>query len=245
MRFLRLILIFVLFLGCENSTPSIKVAVSANMQYAIQEIITEFKKKYNCQVDLIVASSGKLTAQIEQGAPYDIFISADSKYPLYLFEKGLAKIRPEVYAFGQLVLMSSNSNQLTLNDLKTLKVDKIAIANPDIAPYGKASVQVLKQLNIYNEVEHKLIFGENILQVNQFIETGVVDAGITSFSIVKSKDIKGWTLIDNGLHHPIKQSAVIIKQKQQSNKVMDFYNYLFSKESQLILKKYGYLIPNE
>lgn len=245
MRFLRLILVFVLFLGCEDSIPSIKVATSANMQDAMQEIINQFKKKYNCQVDLIVASSGKLTAQIEQGAPYDIFISADSKYPLYLFEKGLVKTKPKVYAVGQLVLMSSDYNQLNLNDIKTLKVDKIAIANPDIAPYGKASVEVLKQLNIYNEVEHKLIFGENILQVNQFIETGVVDAGITSFSTVKSENPQGWVLIDNGLHHLIKQSAVIVKQNQQSDKVKNFYNYLFSKDGQLILKKYGYLIPNE
>lgn len=241
-----MIIIFIfLICGCESETSSIKVATSANMQYAMQDIINHFKQKCDYQIDVIVASSGKLTAQIEQGAPFDIFVSADAKYPNYLFEKGLIKTQPKTYAFGQLVLLSSSNRPIQLSELKSNKIKKIAIANPDIAPYGKASIEVLNHLTIFNDVKQKLIYAESILQVNQFIESGVVDVGFTSFSSIKFNDASGWVKIDNNLYQPITQSAVIIKQKQQSNKVIDFYNYLFSKESRQILKKYGYLIPNE
>jgi molybdate transport system substrate-binding protein len=246
MRYFYLIFLVAL-LGC-NHTPIIIVASSANMQYPMQEIIEKYELKCDCKIDLIVGSSGKLTAQIEQGAPYDIFVSANSMYPNYLYNKGLTKESPKIYAYGQLILLSSNDKVITLNDLNKSYVKKIAIANGDIAPYGKASVQLLKKLNIYNAILPKLVFGESVSQVNQFIESGTVDVGFTAMSSVKSnhfKPNKGWVKIDNKLYDPIIQSAVIIKRKSQNELVNRFHEDLFTPKVQLILKKYGYLIPNE
>jgi molybdate transport system substrate-binding protein len=246
MRYFCLVFLITL-LGCTPTSP-LKVACSANMQYPMQEIIERFELKCDCKIDLIVGSSGKLTAQIEQGAPYDIFVSADSVYPNYLYNNGLTLKTPQIYAYGQLILLSANDKIISLNDLNKPFVKKIAIANDEIAPYGKASIQVLKKMNIYNAIQSKLVFGESISQVNQFIESGAVDVGFTSMSFVKSnqfKQNKSWSKVDNKLYNPIIQSVVIIKRNNQSELVNRFYGDLFNSEVQLILKKYGYLIPNE
>lgn len=240
--------VLTLILVSCNSSETLKVATSANMQFAMQEIIDSFMESCHCQVDLITGSSGKLTAQIEQGAPYDIFVSANTKYPTYLFKKGLTKSTPKVYAQGQLVLWSSKPQKYQLSDLTSDLIKQIAIPNPKNAPYGQAAIEVLKQKHIYHQVKQKLVYGESVSQVNQFVESQTVDVGFTAFSVVKSKNndkIDNWSLIDKQFYQPILQSAVMIDRKNHSQTTIDFFEYLFSDESQLILKKYGYLIPNE
>jgi len=250
MKFRLLILIslpLALITSCSNEN-TLHIATSANMQFAMIEIVSEFEKENDIKTELIVSSSGKLTSQIEQGAPFDIFVAANTKYPAYLDSLELTTSPPRVYAYGKLALWTLKEFPPTLALLTTDTIQKIAIANPKTAPYGKASIDVLKHYRIYEQVKHKLVFGESISQVNQFITTGSVDIGFTAYSIVsntKMKTIGKWTSINLNDHGEILQAAVILKESTNPEKAKVFYNFLFSERAREILNKYGYLTPEE
>lgn len=234
-------------IACKHpiNKRTIHIATATNMQFAINEIATSFEKKTGVQCEIILGSSGKLTAQINEGAPYDIFISADMKYPLELFNRGKVKSQPEIYALGSLVLWSMDTIQPTIEMLTEHSIKHIAIANPKIAPYGKAAFDVLMGLSTFNQVEPKLVYGESITQTNQFILSKSVEIGITSKSTVlnQSNQQKGcWIEINPNLHDPIEQG--IVQLNENDSVVNSFYNFIFSKEAQQILKQNGYLIPN-
>ena len=238
-----------LFASCESKkSDSIRIATSANMQYAIKEIATAFTKKTGVHCEVIIASSGKLAAQIIEGAPFDIFASADLKYPQMVYGKGKAINRPEVYAYGTLILWSKDAIPITsLAMLTEDHIHHIAVANPKTAPYGTAAVEALKHHNIYDQVLTKLVYGESVAQANQFITTKAAQIGFTSKSTVlsKNKTISGnWIEISRDLYSPIEQSCVLLNSNPKKRKTSElFYEYLFSKESKAILKKFGYLVP--
>jgi len=250
MKFRHLILIslsFALITSCSNEN-TLNIATSANMQFAMSEIVSEFKKDNDIKVELIITSSGKLTSQIEQGAPFDVFVAANTKYPAYLDSLGLTTSAPKVYAHGKLGLWTLKEFSPTLILLTTDTIKKIAIANPKTAPYGKASIDVLKHYGIYERVKHKLVFGESISQVNQFITTGSADIGFTAYSIVSCTEMKTigkWTPINLNDHGKILQAAVMLKESTNPEKAKVFYNFLFSERASEILNKYGYLTPEE
>ena len=250
MKFRHLILIslsFALITSCSNEN-TLNIATSANMQFAMSEIVSEFKKDNDIKIELIVTSSGKLTSQIEQGAPFDVFVAANTKYPAYLDSLGLTTSAPKVYAQGKLGLWTLKEFSPTLNLLTTDTIQKIAIANPKTAPYGKASIDVLKHNGIYERVKHKLVFGESISQVNQFITTGSADIGFTAYSVVSIVEMKTfgkWTTINLNEHRKILQAAVVLKESTNPEKAKAFYNFLFSERAREILNKYGYLTPEE
>ena len=227
---------------------NLNVATSANMQFAMKEIISEFEKDNDTSIELIVSSSGKLTSQIEQGAPFDIFIAANKKYPAYLDSLGLTTSAPKVYAKGKLRLWTLKNLSPSLTLLTTDTIQKIAIGNPKTSPYGKASIDVLKHNRIYERVKHKLVFGESISQVNQFIRTRSADIGFTAYSVVSCTEMKtigNWTSINLNDHGKIYQAAVILKESTHPEKAKVFYNFLFSERAQEILNKYGYLTSEE
>jgi len=250
MKFRQLILIglsLTLITSCSNES-TLNIAASANMQFAMSEIVSEFEKENDIKTELIVTSSGKLTSQIEQGAPFDVFVAANTKYPTYLDSLRLTTSAPKVYARGKLVLWTYKEFSPTLALLTTDTIQKIAIANPKTAPYGKASIDVLKHYRIYEQVKHKLVYGESISQVNQFITTGSVDIGFTAYSVVsntKMKTIGKWTSINLNVHGKIRQAAVILKESTNLDEAKVFYNFLFSERAREILNKYGYLTPEE
>jgi len=232
--------------GC-NSENTLNVATSANMQFAMEEIVEIFEKENNIKVELIISSSGKLTSQIEQGAPYDVFVAANTKYPLYLDSSGLTKSSPEVYAKGKLVIWTMKDFTPSFDVLTAEKVEKIAIANPKTAPYGNASIEALKQHGIYELVKEKLIYAESISQVNQFVSTQSADIGFTALSVVsapKMKDKGRWTSVDQKDHLDILQAATIIANTENKEQAEAFYNFLFSEKAQIILNNYGYLRPD-
>lgn len=237
------------FLSCQSKNEEyIRIATSANMQYAIKEIATAFTKKTGVHCEVIIASSGKLAAQIIEGAPFDIFASADIKYPQLLYEKGKAINSPKVYAYGTLILWSKDAVPITsLAMLTKDHIHHIAVANPKTAPYGKAAVETLKHLNIYDEILSKLVYGESVAQANQFITTKAAQIGFTSKSTVlsKNKTISGnWIEINRDFYSPIEQSCVQLNSNPKKRKTSElFYEYLLSKESKAILKKFGYLVP--
>lgn len=228
----------------------ITVAAAANVQFVLQEIKKGFEKETGISVNIILNSSGKLTAQIKEGAPYDVFVSADMKYPQELYSSGFATAAPKVYANGVLVLWTMRKDIKPSADLKLLITDiikKIAIANPQTAPYGTAAEEAMKYSKVYEQVKDKLVFGESISQTNQYILSQSADIGFTAKSIVLSNEMKGkgvWVDIDSRSYTPIEQGAVILKHGDETNKEASqkFYSYLYSAKAKNVFKKYGYIV---
>lgn len=205
------------------------MATAANMQFAMKELIDAFEEEKGIKADMILSSSGKLTAQIEAGAPFDLFFSADTKYPEQLASKGLSDA-PIVYAFGQLVEWQKRDSEM----------NSFALANPKTAPYGKATIEYLKasQRELTN-----VVYGESISQVNQFLISGSVEAGFTSLSSMNSKKLasKGyWRIIPDSLHSPISQAVVILTKSERAQQAQDFMDFVQSAQGQEILARFGY-----
>ena len=208
------------------------------------------KRVIPIKCNLVISSSGKLTSQIKAGAPFDLFISANMTYPQNLYSQGYTTEKPSIYAYGKLVLWSMDSLPPSLKDLSASKIQHIAIANPKMAPYGIAAKELLKRIQLWDTIQHKLVYGESILQTNQFVNTNAAEVGFTSKSTVLNTQLKRtgtWTEIDPQLYPKIEQGVVILKSEVSKEKMASqFYEYLFSKEIQDLLLDYGYMItPNE
>lgn len=241
-----IIYLFALIIPIKASSQELRVAVAANAQFVTQALKKVFEKETGIKTTLIVSSSGKLTAQIRQGAPFDVFLSADMKYPENLYKNGLAAEEPKVYAYGKLVLWTLDNTDLSkgIRAISDHGVTRIAIANPQTAPYGVAAVEALKKANLYDNVKTKLVYGESISQVNQYLLSGAADIALTAKSVVLSPGLKQkghWTEVDRDLYEPIKQGVIIIKTAKK-NEAGKFYQFLFSKKAKAIFENYGYLI---
>jgi len=243
------IIFFVLLLSLTSvAQKKLTVAAAANVQFVLNELVKDFDNSTGIKTNIILSSSGKLTAQIKEGAPYDVFVSADMKYPQELYKSGYAIDPPKVYANGLLVLWTIQPGIKPVADLSVLTSDaikKIAIANPQTAPYGEASVKAMNYYKLYNKVKDKLVFGESISQTNRYIISGSADIGFTAKSIVLADEMKGkgtWIDIDRKAYKPIQQGAVILKHGNETNSeaAKKFYDYLYSNRAKNILKKYGY-----
>jgi len=217
----------------------IYVAACANVTYVMPDIIASFNKSYpNVKVNLIISSSGKLTAQLLHGAKYDVFVSADTKYPNFLYQKHIAITPPKVYAKGKLVLFSLRN----ISDNALLKADKIAIANPKTAPYGEAAVEYLKNSAIYNQVKNKLIYAPSVAGAFLYTLKGA-DIGIIAKSLVYSDKIKNLRFYYKDLstdkYSPINQSACLISDSKEAR---EFFDFLYSPKAKKIFAKYGYVV---
>lgn len=249
MNKLYILALFVALLaGCSKPSDKIVVATAANVQYVMKEIQQEFEKESGKKMEIVVASSGKLTTQIREGAPFDVFVSADTKYPEEIYKNGGSDQKPEVYATGALVLWSKNIPEADLKPeaLTAENIKKIAIPNPKTAPYGEAALQVLNALKIYGQTEKKLVYGESIAQTAQYITTGSAEAGFNALSIVLSPEMKEkghYVIVDSSLYTPIQQAAILLKHSEDSPKreaSEQFYKFLYSAKAKAIFKKYGY-----
>ena len=249
MKFLNFILgISLLFNSCQTTTNhnNIRIATAANMQFAIQAITKAFAEETNIKCEVIVSSSGKLTAQIKEGAPYDAFISADMKYPNQLYEDGFSHKPPKVYAKGKLVLWSMKKNIVpSIALLQSQDINHIALANPKTAPYGKAAMQILDFYKLTNLLEEKLVYGESISQTNQFINLQAAEIGFTAKSVVSSPIMKGkgqWIEMPDSVYTPIEQGIILLNESKEDAKL--FYEFLFSEKGQRILEIYGYEVSS-
>jgi len=240
---------FIILLACLpfiGVAQTLRVAVAANAQFVAEKLAQAFKKQSGIEAQLIISSSGKLTTQIEQGAPFDVFLSADMKYPQKLHEKKLTTAAPKVYAYGSLVIWSKTNITFSknLSGLNNAAIKKIAIANPKLAPYGTAAEEAMQKTNIWNVLKSKLVYGESIAQVNQYLLTGNVDAVFTAKSVVLDPAQRGvgrWTEVDSKLYQPIAQGVVVLKASQGKNFAANkFYQFLFSAQAKQIFKAYGY-----
>jgi len=246
-KIILIVLAFLLVLPLASFASEITVAGAANVQFTLEDLKAEFTKETGISVKTVIGSSGKLTSQIENGAPFDVFLSADMKYPTQLYKDGFSSATPKVYAYGVLVLWTMKDQDLSqgIHVLSDARIGKIAVANPEVAPYGCQAVNALKFYKLYDQVQKKLVFGESISQANQFITTGAADLGFTAKSIVVAPNMKDkgkWIEVDPRSYKPIAQGVIVLKYEQQnhSKEALGFYNFLFSAPAQEILKKYGY-----
>ena len=231
----------------STESQKITIATAANMQFAINELSKIFTKQTDIECEIVISSSGKLTAQIKEGAPYNVFVAANMKYPQEIYNSKLTENKPTVYAYGKLVLWSMVEGiEPSLALLEDNSIQHIALANPKTAPYGVAAMEVLNHQSIYDKVEDKLVFGENVSQTNQFITSKSAEIGFTALSVVLSPEMKGkgkWIALEDTIYSPIEQGVVVIKHNNQYNEAaMAFYDFLFSKNAQEILTNFGYAV---
>ena len=246
---ISLIVVIQVLSSCNTSKEeSLYIATAANVQFAMDTLTGIFESETGIKTNIILGSSGKLTAQILQGAPYDIFLSANMKYPAEIYNNNKALNKPEVYAHGALVLWTlKDSITPELTSLTDDKIRRIAIANPKTAPYGSAALELLINNGIYESIKHKLVYGESISQVNQFITSKTADMGFTAKSVVlssKMRNIGYWSELDSNDYSPIEQGAIIINTgKSNSEQVMMFISFILSEKAKKILSEFGYT-PN-
>lgn len=237
-------------MGCKQEPLKFTIATAANMQYAMPELTKAFTDRTGIECQTILGSSGKLTAQINEGAPFDFFIAANMNYPNTLHENGHTTTPPKTYAYGQLVLWSMKKFQkLSINLFTNKRLKQIAIANPKTAPYGKAMESVLAYYGILDSVRHKLVYGENIAQTNQFILSEAVDFGFTAKSVVLAPQHQNkgkWNDVPLKSYRPIAQGMVILNhRKEQFDVSQQFYNFMLTDQAKIILKKFGYITVEE
>ncbi|WP_184548424.1 molybdate ABC transporter substrate-binding protein [Mucilaginibacter sp. FT3.2] len=242
--------IFFLIVFCVTAhlpvfAQNVRVAAAANLQSVIEVLQKDFKQKTGITIDPVIGSSGKLVAQISNGAPFDVFLSADMSFPDALYKGGFATKEPVVYAKGSLIICSSQD--IGFNNwerlLLTARISKVAIANPAIAPYGKAAEEVLKRKGIADEVKSKAVYGESISQVNTYIITGVADVGFTTQSLIKENKARlYYKIIDTKDYTPILQGMVLLKHGAANPGAEKFYQYILSPAAKSILAGYGYRV---
>ncbi len=248
---LKKLILSILILAISLFARDINIAVAANVSYAIDDLKKEFNKLYpNTNVKITLGSSGKLTAQIKNGAPYDLFMSANMKYPEALYNKNYAITKPIVYVQGSLAFLSNKKLNFSKGiDLLTQEnIKKIAIANPKTAPYGKASLEAMKNAKIYEHVKNKFVFAESISQTVTYALTAtdiglIAKSSLYSPKMSKFKEGVNWHSIDSKLYTPINQGIVILKKAKNNSDVTAFYNFILSEKAKKIFKKFGYLIP--
>ena len=238
--------LIVLLFSCNTEhKDKLRIAVAANLQFAMQELVYDFSERSGVECEIIVSSSGKLTAQIIEGAPFDLLLSADMKYPQELYKRNLTLFPPEIYAYGNLILWTLHEDiTLNLEYLLSEDVSHIAIGNPKTAPYGASAMEVIQKIGIEKAIQKKLVYGESIAQTNQFIISEAVDLGFTSKSVVMSarmKDKGVWKEVDKDLYKPMAQGMVVLKSRKAFEaKAIQFRDYMLSSEGKEILHKFGY-----
>ena len=241
--------ILLLCSSMANAAP-LTVAVAPNVKYAFDELALEFKKETGIEVQGVFASSGKVTAQVKSGAPFDVFVSADTEFPETLYKDGFAVTPPKVYAYGVLVLWTTKELDLSkgLPVLVDPKVQKIALANPKLAPYGRAAVQALESAKLSATVESKLVYGESINQTTQFVDSGAADVGFVAKSLVVAPELAGkgkWIEVPKNSYQPIAQAVVVLKHgaETQAESAKKFADFLFTPKARAIFEKFGYVLP--
>ena len=250
-----LLLCVMLVLLCRPAialVDDIAVAAASDLQFAIKELIVEYEKQTGHHVKLSLGSSGNFYAQLQQGAPFDLYFSADIGYPKKLEEAGLTVPGSLYrYAVGRVVLWAPKQSPVEVSKgltvLRDAAVRKIAIANPKHAPYGRAAVAAMEQSQVYAEVKDRLVLGENISQAAQFIESGACDVGIIALSLAMAPVMKSagsYWLIPAEAHPPLEQGAVIMKQSKQQDAARHFLQFMQSPQGQEVMTRYGFTLPN-
>lgn len=247
---MKKIVLALTFLCSTIFAGTINIAVAANVSYAINDLIAEFNKTNpDTKVEVVLGSSGKFTTQIQNGAPFDIFMSADMKFPETLEKENLTSTKPVIYAQGSLAMLSIKpldfSKGIALVTNKS--IEKIAIANPKTAPYGTAAIEALKNANLLEKIENKFVYAESISQAVTYAITAA-DVGFIAKSSLydekmsQYKENINWISVDPKLYTPIDQGIVILNRAKDNKEAKAFYDFILSDNAKKIFIDFGYLV---
>jgi len=236
----------------KKSSPELTVAAAADLSSALQEIADRYEKKTGVHLKLSFGASGALTQQIQNGAPFDLFFSADMDYPRQLIAAGAADPASLYqYAVGKVVLWVPADSPLDLDHkgmsvLLDPSVKKIAVANPQHAPYGRAAVAALKHAGMYDQIADRLVLGENVAQAAQFVESGNAQAGFVALAHAVAPGMRGkgkyWE-VPADFYPPLAQGVVVLSHSQNKKEAAEFLEYIKTKEAAELLQKFGFTLP--
>ncbi len=231
-----------------DPTAEITVAAAADLQFAFGEIAALFEEETGVRVNLVFGSTGLLTQQIENGAPYDLIAAANIAYVEQLAAQDLVLSNSiQLYAQGRIALAvnrASGIHATMLTDLLKPEIRHVAIANPEHAPYGVAAMQALQAAGVWEQLQPKLVYGENVRQALQYIQTGDAEAGIIALSVANAPGIV-WTLIDGSLHAPLNQALAILSRSAQPQLTAQFADFINGEKGRPIMRRYGFILPGE
>lgn len=247
---LKRVILGVMVLSMSLFAGQINIAVAANVSYAIGDLIKEFNKTNpHTEVLVTLGSSGKLTAQIKNGAPYHMFMAANMKFPQSLYEENMAITKPIVYAQGSLAMLSAKELDFSqgIEMVAQKEIEKIAIANPKTAPYGAAALEAITNAKLLNSVESKLVYAESISQTVSYAITAadigfIAKSSLYSDKMSKYKENVNWVSVDSSLYTPIDQGVVLTSMAKENAEAKAFYEFILSQKAKEIFKEYGYLV---
>lgn len=233
--------------GCNVQSQKVSIAAASDLKFALDSVISVYIKQYpNNKIQVTYGSSGKFFEQIQYDAPFDLYFSADVIYPKKLKEQGLTISEVKTYGIGRIVIWSKkiDPNIEKMNSLLNPKLNKIAIANPEHAPYGEKAKESIIYYKIYEKVKNKFVFGENISQTAQFVQLAAADIGIVALSLALSpnmqKDGGKYYVIPEVSHKPLEQGYVILKHAKNNPNALKFYNFVASPTAVRILTHFGF-----
>lgn len=238
----------------KKAQSELLVAAAADLNPALGEVAHQFERKSGVRIKLSFGASGALTQQIENGAPFDLFFSADMDYPRQLISQGQADAASLYeYSLGKLVLWVPASSPLDverkgMDVLLDPSVKKVAIANPQHAPYGRAAMAALKHAGLYDRLADRFVIGENISQAAQFAESGNAQAGFVALAHALSPAVKGmgkFWVVPADYYPPLEQGAVIVSRSPHKTEAAEFLGYVKTKDASEVFRKYGFTLPHE
>jgi molybdate transport system substrate-binding protein len=236
----------------RQTQPEATVAAAANLNAALTEIRDQFARERGTRVEVVFGASGTLARQILDGAPFELFLAADEEFPNQLMKAGLTRDDGVVYAVGRLVLFAPKGSPLKVDErleglsalVKSGIVTRFAIANPDVAPYGRAAESVLRTRGLWEALRPRLVLGDTIAQAAQFATTGNAVGGLIAYSLVLAPgfaDRGTYAVVPDTDHEPLRQRMVLLKQARPA--AVQFYEYVQTEPARAILRKYGYGVP--
>lgn len=239
----------------QAAEPAVRIAAASDLQFALKEVVARYNETHaDRPASAVFGASGTLFAQLSNKAPFDLFLAADISYPRKLVEAGLAAADSEfLYAIGHLVVWIPNDSPLDLekDGIKALtdsRVKKIALANPQHAPYGRVAEAALKNLGVYDAVKERLVFGENIAQAAQFVDSGAADAGLLALSLALAPAMREhgryWS-VPADAYPKLEQGGVIMTDAKDPSATAEFRAFMVGDEGKAILRRYGFALPGE
>ncbi|SEA25288.1 molybdate ABC transporter substrate-binding protein [Alkalimonas amylolytica] len=247
MRHLSL-LFFVFWLGAAKANEPLTIAAASDLRYALNDVIALYQTEQpDAQLRVTYGSSGKMTTQIRHGAPFDLFFSADIQFPEQLYAEGHAVTKPTLYAIGRIVLWSPRLDltEVTLSQLNELNFRRLAIAQPAHAPYGLRAKEALQTSGVWDAVEPKLVYGENIAQTAQMAQSGAAEVAIIALSLARFPELArhGYQLIPAELHQPLTQAYTITRHGADKAAAQQFADFMTTPAALAIMQHYGFELP--
>jgi molybdate transport system substrate-binding protein len=236
------------------STDIPAVAAASDLKFAVEDIAAEFRKTRQRDLKLVFGSSGNFYRQIEQAAPFEIFMSADEAFVFRLAERGRTEDRGVLYAVGRIVVFAPRGSAVKIDPalagikaaLGAAQIQRFSIANPEHAPYGRAAEQALRKAGLWEQIRPRLVLGENVSQAAQFATSGSAQAGIFAYSLALSPQVGKagtYVLIQEDMHEPLRQRMALVKGAGETARA--FYRYLQEPPARRIFERYGFALPGQ